>query len=360
MGNGDLLPFVVHVDDSNEPGDVLDTLALEPFIAGRHPIAQTQHLNRVRSDASFIPRQSSGYRSAHGRWRSVVLAEGSGWMLKATIWRDNTATLIVTATDQELAGAILAEVTSSVAEPPPPPGHCVQVGFWHLSNRGPLRSERTIEVSPWSSIRRNYTTSAAIALDELMALSADKLRGRLLLLHGPPGTGKTSVVRALGQEWREWCAVECILDPEYFLRGAGYLTSVLLGDGDDGEDEMAGRWRLLVLEDCDEVVRSGARAGVGQALSRLLNLTDGLLGQGRNVLICITTNEDLSRFHPAVVRPGRCLEQIEIGPLSRDEAAAWLGVDAADWPAGATLADLYATLGGHQVSSRYAHVGQYL
>ena len=45
-----------------------------------------------------------------------------------------------------------------------------------------------------------------------------------------------------------------------------------------GDDERA--WRLLVLEDAGELMAASARAEVGQGLSRLLNLTDGLLGQG--------------------------------------------------------------------------------
>jgi hypothetical protein len=48
-------------------------------------------------------------------------------------------------------------------------------------------------------------------------------------------------------------------------------------------------WRLLLLEDCDELIRAEAKQSTGQALSRLLNLTDGLLGQGRRVLVAVTT-----------------------------------------------------------------------
>ena len=50
-----------------------------------------------------------------------------------------------------------------------------------------------------------------------------------------------------------------------------------------GDDEIPGegRWRLLLLEDCDELIGADAKRASGQALSRLLNLTDGLLGQGR-------------------------------------------------------------------------------
>ena len=70
-------------------------------------------------------------------------------------------------------------------------------------------------------------------------------------------------------------------------------------------------------------------------------VTDGLLGQGRQVLVAITTNENLYRLHPAVVRPGRCLAQIEVGPLSAAEATAWLGRPD-EMAATATLAELYA------------------
>jgi hypothetical protein len=82
---------------------------------------------------------------------------------------------------------------------------------------------------------------------------------------------------------------------------------------------------MLVLEDCDELIRAESKERAGQALSRLLNLTDGMLGQGLDVMVCLTTNEDLARLHPAVVRPGRCLAEIEVGALDPDEASAWLG-----------------------------------
>jgi transcriptional regulator with XRE-family HTH domain len=169
-----------------------------------------------------------------------------------------------------------------------------------------------------------------------MAVTPDTVHGHLVLLHGAPGTGKTTVLRTLAREWRTWCQADCVLDPEILFSEPGYLMDVAIGHD---IDERAPQWRLLLLEDCDELIRGDAGQPASQLLSRLLNLTDGMLGQGRQVLVAITSNEDLRRLHPAVVRPGRCLAHIEIGLLSPAEAGALLGRPA-DAPV--TLAELYA------------------
>lgn len=80
----------------------------------------------------------------------------------------------------------------------------------------------------------------------------------------------------------------------------------------------------MIAEDTDEYLRASARRDAGAALGRLLNLADGILGQGMNVLILLTTNEETARLHPALIRPGRCLAAVEFSPFDVREGSAWL------------------------------------
>jgi hypothetical protein len=147
-----------------------------------------------------------------------------------------------------------------------------------------------------------------------------------------------------------------VLDPEILFSDPGYLMDIVIGDDHDDEEDPT--WRLLLLEDCDDLIRGETAHSAGQALSRLLNLTDGMLGQGRQVLVAITSNEDLRQLHPAVIRPGRCLAHIAMGPLSPAEASALLGRPVAG---PVTLAELHAIRNGHAPARPpEPSIGQYL
>jgi SpoVK/Ycf46/Vps4 family AAA+-type ATPase len=84
------------------------------------------------------------------------------------------------------------------------------------------------------------------------------------------------------------------------------------------------KWKILILEDAGEMLTIDAKRTVGQAMSRLLNMSDGLIGQGFKFLILFTTNEEIKALSAAVTRPGRCYQQIQFELLDKDEAEAWL------------------------------------
>ena len=339
------LPLSGAVDDGDRLVDVVDLLALDAFVTGREPYGRTKYLDNVRADAPLTTEDARVVRDAVEEDGQGWLAVGDGWTLHVTRWKQSRrARVTVTAVTAEVAESVLEKATANAVEEPAPAADSVPIGFWHFGPHGPRRVEREIDAAPWENIRTNYSRPVGDTLERLMTLDGSVVNGRLLLLHGEPGTGKTTALRALAQQWRTWCQVDCVLDPERLFSDPAYLMSVALGSG----DEDAPRWRLLMLEDCDELISGEAKASAGQSLSRLLNLTDGLLGQGRNALIAITTNEDLSSLHPAVVRPGRCLASIEIGRLPYAEATAWLGTARGIGPDGATLAELYALKTGAQ------------
>jgi hypothetical protein len=237
----------------------------------------------------------------------------------------------------------------------------IGVSLWSIGEGGPGHFSRTLEAPLLEEIAHNYSHRTLTRLKYLRGFEPPPENGRLILLHGDPGTGKSHSVMALGAEWREWADVHLITDPENVFRDPNYLMTVMGGGGSYGDlmdytepgDELAikrlkrseRRWKIIVLEDAGEFMSVQARAQTGQALSRLLNMTDGIIGSASRAMLVITTNERLGDLHPAVSRPGRCHMEIDFLPLGPDEIATWCernDVDELPRAQRMTVAELYA------------------
>jgi ATPase family associated with various cellular activities (AAA) len=272
----------------------------------------------------------------------------------------------VAASDGDVAAREAAAAVTSIRVEREPRDTSVPVAFWAgsggdlLSVGGPRW--RRLSLPPLAEIADNYPAEVASGLAAFSAYgSGEALPGRLALWYGPPGTGKTWALRALGYEWRSWCDRHYITDPERLLGGdSAYMLKVLAGrsesDVNDTDEEMEDsrrsrdRWRLLVLEDAGELLGLAAPTEVGRGFARLLNIADGLLGQGSRALLLVTSNEPLGKLHPAALRPGRAMATLEFAPLSPVEADAWLSARGVHQEVvqSATIAELHAVLAGGQ------------
>ena len=205
----------------------------------------------------------------------------------------------------------------------------IELGFWYNTQTGPSEFRRKISVPSWDEISDNYTEKTLENLNVLMDSKYTPAHGgQLVLWRGIPGSGKTYALRAMCRQWKEWCSFDYIVDADrFFSADSGYLMQIISSQeyewDDEGNPLPKKEWKLLILEDAGELLAVEAREKVGQALSRLLNLVDGLIGQGLKVLVLITTNEELEKLHPAVSRPGRTASIVKFEEFTRAESKKW-------------------------------------
>ena len=135
---------------------------------------------------------------------------------------------------------------------------------------------------------------------------------RVYCLHGPPGTGKTSLVFSIASELDKSIAIFNVdsLRDDTFIE---LMSEIPTG-------------AIVIFEDVDALFKTrqiqGGGGGLndgGMTMSTLLNTLDGVL-HPRGSLIFMTTNH-LDRLDPAIKRPGRVDRMLEIG-LARSKQVA--------------------------------------
>lgn len=333
---------LILTDYRSRPEAVLYAAFTQPQLDGSQPhVARRVVRTNVPLDpVALVPCQMEVSRRVSSKSTDYLFAHDDRSSVLLEYARAQAIEIYVSADEYERATELLGQIVSQIPETTTPKD-AVGVTVWNWDSRGPSQSLKSIRVPTWAEIERNYPVAVAQPLANLLAKERPHDCGKLILWHGEPGTGKTTALRALIREWKDWCSIDYIADPERLFASTSYLLEVIGKAGlNTPGDLSAARWRLLIAEDSDEFLRVSARKEAGAALGRLLNVTDGILGQGSNVLILLTTNERVDRLHPAVIRPGRCLAQVEFTRFSAAEAERWLPDNPARLSEPKTLAEL--------------------
>jgi hypothetical protein len=133
-------------------------------------------------------------------------------------------------------------------------------------------------------------------------LGKNKDRG-IVLLHGLPGTGKTTYLRYLVGKIRKRVlfvsptVAAGLTDPTFIQ---------LLIDNPD---------TVLIIEDAEHIILD-RRYDSNSSVSNLLNISDGLLADFLNVQLICTFNSSLTMVDNALLRKGRLIAKYEFGKLS--------------------------------------------
>ncbi len=164
-------------------------------------------------------------------------------------------------------------------------------------------------------VPENYTTDVVEGYSRVIEqFNSKSPSGRLVILEGPPGCGKTFMTRNLISQIKN---TKFVLIPSHLVSRMGDpgMIEVLM------EEKIIGRDRsiTLIVEDADMCVNQRMADNMS-AISSMLNLCDGIMGSLLDVRIVATTNTDMQDVDPAIMRPGRLCEHLFIGELPAEQA----------------------------------------
>jgi hypothetical protein len=201
---------------------------------------------------------------------------------------------------------------------------------WVLRNsRGNLEN-KYMEITPLGGVEYNYNDDFKQADEKIQKLLYED-RSCIMILHGKPGTGKTSYIRSLIANnpdikfyWID-CSMFAFVDSSEFIEFISTCKNA-----------------VFILEDSESLLQA-REDKKNPGIQTLLNISDGMLGDSLKLKFICTFNTDSKNIDKALLRKGRLKVKYEFKDLKKDKVEKIfekMGVDrslASDMP----LCDVY-------------------
>jgi hypothetical protein len=177
-----------------------------------------------------------------------------------------------------------------------------------ITNSGGSLGLRTMEVNPAELDIDLFYEDDFKPIDETIQKRLNNSNDKgIVLLHGLPGTGKTSYLRYLIGKLNKRML---FLSPNV----AGDLANPEFMDLLINNPNT-----ILIIEDAESIIMD-RKFNANSSVSNLLNISDGLLADFLNVQLICTFNSALTMIDSALLRKGRLIAKYEFGKLGINKA----------------------------------------
>ncbi len=255
------------------------------------------------------------------RWRNEAGVELDQAVLKfgeslfAHIRKGTGQCVHVYASTAEKAEALEKKLRDAIPRPVKKPN---EPFFYMLRKDGnDFSTEKVMNTSPSmddESMQLCYGCDSPAWVKDFEKQTMDK-SGGITILDGPPGTGKSTLIAQLMRRlYKSHVFYVLSVAQHESLSHAGMVEFWQQQSG-----RLPNEVKVIIMEDAEKILLQ-RRSENNEAVSALLNIADGLIGQMLRVHVLCTLNQGMEYLDPAILRPGRLRSYRYVGLLSRHEA----------------------------------------
>lgn len=162
------------------------------------------------------------------------------------------------------------------------------------------------------NLEDNYNEDFPDISKDIITKLNDRKKTGLVILHGEPGTGKTTYIRYLASKLKR-DIIFISPDMVHHITSPEFIPFLLSNSN-----------CILIIEDAEPALQSRVGDGRSGAVSNILNMTDGLLSDCLNISIVATFNTTTKDIDKALLRKGRLLKEYKFDKLEPNKAQSLL------------------------------------